>query len=89
LHNKPIGCGASGAYVPGPDEEEEEERCVSCLRIQNWMLVLDVQLLSVEYTLKISCNCNEVCCIENRLINVLINGWWLRIEYSCSQSVAV
>jgi hypothetical protein len=25
LHNKPIGCGASGAYAPGPDEEEEEE----------------------------------------------------------------
>jgi len=24
-HNKPIGCGASGAYAPGPDEEEEEE----------------------------------------------------------------
>jgi hypothetical protein len=25
LHNKPIGCGASGAYAPGPDDEEEEE----------------------------------------------------------------
>jgi len=23
-HNKAIGCGASGAYAPGPDEEEEE-----------------------------------------------------------------
>jgi hypothetical protein len=23
LHNKPIGCGASGAYAPGPDDEEE------------------------------------------------------------------
>jgi len=23
-HNKPIGCGASGAYALGPDEEEEE-----------------------------------------------------------------
>jgi len=22
-HNKPIGCGASGAYALGPDEEEE------------------------------------------------------------------
>ena len=22
LHNKPIGCGASGAYAPGPVEEE-------------------------------------------------------------------
>jgi len=22
LHNKPIGCGASGAYAPGPDDEE-------------------------------------------------------------------
>jgi hypothetical protein len=22
-HNKPIGCGAFGAYAPGPDEEEE------------------------------------------------------------------
>jgi len=25
-HNKPIGCGASGAYGPGPDDEEEEMR---------------------------------------------------------------
>ena len=28
-----IGCGASGAYAPGPDdeeEEEEEERSVQC-----------------------------------------------------------
>ena len=24
-HNKPIGCGASGAYASGPDVEEEEE----------------------------------------------------------------
>ena len=24
MHNKPTGCGASGAYAPGPDEEEEE-----------------------------------------------------------------
>jgi len=23
-HNKPIGCGASGDYAPGPDDEEEE-----------------------------------------------------------------
>jgi hypothetical protein len=23
-HNKPIGCGTSGAYAPGPDDEEEE-----------------------------------------------------------------
>jgi hypothetical protein len=23
-HNKPIGCGASGVYAPGPDEGEEE-----------------------------------------------------------------
>jgi len=23
-HNKPLGCSASGAYAPGPDEEEEE-----------------------------------------------------------------
>jgi len=22
--NKPIGCGASGAYAPGPEDEEEE-----------------------------------------------------------------
>ena len=22
-HDKPIGCGASGAYAPGPDDEEE------------------------------------------------------------------
>jgi hypothetical protein len=25
-HNKPTGCGASGAYAPGPDDEEEEEK---------------------------------------------------------------
>ena len=25
LHNKPVGCGASEAYAPGPDGEEEEE----------------------------------------------------------------
>ena len=24
LHNKPVGCGASGAYDPGPDREEEQ-----------------------------------------------------------------
>ena len=24
-HNKPIGCGASGAYAPGPAEEDEEK----------------------------------------------------------------
>jgi hypothetical protein len=24
-HNKPIGCGASGAHALGPDDEEEEE----------------------------------------------------------------
>jgi len=23
-HNKPTSCGASGAYAPGPDDEEEE-----------------------------------------------------------------
>jgi hypothetical protein len=22
-HNKPIGCGASGAYAPSPDDEED------------------------------------------------------------------
>jgi hypothetical protein len=31
---------ASGAYAPGPDEEEEI--CGSSLGIQNWMLVSDV-----------------------------------------------
>jgi len=25
LHNKPIDCGASGAYAPALDDEEEEE----------------------------------------------------------------
>jgi hypothetical protein len=25
LHNKPIGCSASGAYARGPDDEEEEK----------------------------------------------------------------
>jgi hypothetical protein len=23
-HDKPIGCGASGAYAPGPDDKKEE-----------------------------------------------------------------
>jgi hypothetical protein len=23
-HNKPIGCGASGAYAPGPDDKEDQ-----------------------------------------------------------------
>jgi hypothetical protein len=23
-HSKPKGCGASGAYAPGPDDEEED-----------------------------------------------------------------
>jgi len=34
-HNKPIGCGASGAYAPDPDDEEEEcgvtEENVACV----------------------------------------------------------
>jgi hypothetical protein len=25
LHNKPTGCSASGAYAPGPEEEEEKK----------------------------------------------------------------
>ena len=25
-HNKSIGCGASGAYAPGPDDEPRAER---------------------------------------------------------------
>jgi len=29
-HNKPIGCGASGAHAPGPDDEEKELRSL-CL----------------------------------------------------------
>ena len=24
-HNKPIGCGASGTYAPGPEEGENEK----------------------------------------------------------------
>jgi hypothetical protein len=27
-HNKPIGCGASGACAPGPDDEDEEEHTI-------------------------------------------------------------
>jgi hypothetical protein len=30
-HNKPIGCGASGAYAPSPNDEEEEHPAV-----QHW-----------------------------------------------------
>jgi hypothetical protein len=29
-----IGCGASGAYAPGPDDKEEEERQSSAMKIQ-------------------------------------------------------
>ena len=28
LHNKPLGCGASGAYALGPDEKEEEREVI-------------------------------------------------------------
>jgi hypothetical protein len=28
-HNKPIGCGASGAYAPGPDDKEEEDNGIT------------------------------------------------------------
>jgi len=28
-HNKPIGCSASGAYAPGPDDEKEEVQEIS------------------------------------------------------------
>jgi hypothetical protein len=27
-HNKPVGCGASGAYAPCPDDKEEEEEYI-------------------------------------------------------------
>jgi len=39
LHNKPIGCGASRAYAPGPDDKDEDvimklsHRLVPVLRI--------------------------------------------------------
>jgi hypothetical protein len=33
-HNKPIGYGASGAYAPGPDEEEEEAFGVLTVPVQ-------------------------------------------------------
>jgi len=33
-HKRPIGCGASGAYAPGPDDEEEEEL------FQTWLDIL-------------------------------------------------
>jgi len=36
LHNKPIGCSASGAYASGPDDEEDDDdaqgRKISALR---------------------------------------------------------
>jgi hypothetical protein len=30
-HNKPIGCGASGAYSLGPDDEEVRVHGVICI----------------------------------------------------------
>jgi hypothetical protein len=34
VHNKPQGCGASGASADGPSEEEEEEdaRCIVAMQ---------------------------------------------------------
>jgi hypothetical protein len=32
-HYKPIGCGASGAHAPGPDDEEEEELMQFCVTV--------------------------------------------------------
>jgi len=42
-HNKPIGCGASGAYAPGPDEEEEVSRL-------KFFLFLVIQIILVGKT---------------------------------------
>jgi len=37
-HNKPIGCGASRAYAPGPDDKEEEDTVdtVVCAPDDGW-----------------------------------------------------
>ena len=29
LHNKPLGCGASGAYALGPDEKKKKKKVSS------------------------------------------------------------
>jgi hypothetical protein len=46
-HNKPIGCGASGAYAPGPDDEERrkyEGNSISKLQIQVATYVFELSL---------------------------------------------
>ena len=35
-HNKPIGCGASGAYGPGTDDEEEDTRSMKHKNSQHY-----------------------------------------------------
>ena len=45
LHNKPVGCGASEAYAPGPDGEEEEGKLHSLLTI-----VTGIKLHTIFYT---------------------------------------
>jgi hypothetical protein len=32
-HNKPIGCGASGAYAPGPDDKEVSQQVICMLLV--------------------------------------------------------
>ena len=39
-HNKPIGCGASGAYAPGPDDEENTTVAVGRTMILQYHITL-------------------------------------------------
>ena len=50
-HNKPIGCGASEAYSPGPEEEEEMVNpflCVPCCKYFA-ALILSVRLFQSQH----------------------------------------
>ena len=47
-HNKPIGCDASGAYAPGPDDEEAEETVHYWIQLDG-NLLLQTALYTTEY----------------------------------------
>jgi len=64
LHNKPIGCSASGACAPGPVEEEEEGVCLRwCTHNSHWRQ-LKIQALHSAATHPVTCLRSPECCIS-------------------------
>jgi hypothetical protein len=51
-HNKPIDCGASGAYAPGHDDEEEM-----------WRTIMTVYRCGRVFVCDHMCNVNIVACV--------------------------